>query len=126
VPPRALGGNAPVSNRDAAVASLPQDPQAPQGPPIDAGQLPPLAPSTAPVASTASAEAAAAARLHAPTNLTPVRTQASASAPPANATDQACHSYTATRTLLGQPRQVSGLACRDGSGQWQIISELPR
>jgi hypothetical protein len=127
VPPRALGGNAPVSNRDAAVASLPQEPQAPQGPPIDAGQLPPLAPSATSVASTASAEAAAAAaRLHPPTNLTPVRTQASASAPPANATDQACHSYTATRTLLGQPRQVSGLACRDGSGQWQIISELPR
>jgi hypothetical protein len=126
VPPRAVGANAPVANRDAAVASLPQEPQGPQGPPIDAGQLPPLATPAAPVASTASAEAAAAARLHAPTNLTPVRTQASASAPPANATDQACHSYTATRTLLGQPRQVSGLACRDGSGQWQIISELPR
>jgi hypothetical protein len=121
-----------AASRDAAAAALPP---IPQGPPIDATELPPIAtPAAAPAASIASAESSAA-RLHAPTSLTPVWTKASTAAPPAaaaagtpaaSANGEACHSYTATRTLLGQPRQVSGLACRDGSGQWQIISELPR
>jgi surface antigen len=78
----------------------------------------------APPAGSAAADAAAA-RLHGPTSLTP--TKASAAPSPGSAGGgEACHSYTATRTLLGQPRQVSGLACRDSNGQWQIISELPR
>jgi surface antigen len=42
------------------------------------------------------------------------------------AAGDACRNYTATKTLLGQPRQVSGLACREPNGQWQIISEMPR
>ncbi len=40
------------------------------------------------------------------------------------ANSEVCRSYTATKTLLGQPRQVNGLACRDGKGGWQIITEL--
>jgi hypothetical protein len=150
VPPRAVGANPPSSGRETAVAEAPARdpavaaasrdaaaaalPPSPQGPPIDATDLPPIAtPAAAPAASIANAESAAA-RLHAPTSLTPVWTRASTTAAPAaaapapagaSANGDTCHSYTATRTLLGQPRQVSGLACRDGNGQWQIISELP-
>jgi hypothetical protein len=124
VPPRAVGGgNAPVADGEAAVAALPPESQ---GPPLDASQLPPLTSPVTPPAQPASADASAS-RLHAPTSLTPVWTRASAAAEAANGSSgEACHTYTATRTLLGQSRQVSGLACRDGNGQWQIISELPR
>lgn len=123
--------NAPASNGgDAAVAAA--LPPIPQGPPIDAGELPPMTPAAlpSPAEPVAGEAGGAAGRLHPPTNLTPVWTKASTASAAAAASNgsigDSCHNYTATRTLLGQPRQVSGLACRDGNGQWQIISELPR
>ncbi len=124
VPPRAVGGNATPPRTPDAVPS--GAPAGSQGPPLDIADLPPMdsAATAAPPAGSAAADAAAA-RLHGPTSLTP--TKASAAPSPGSAgAGEACHSYTATRTLLGQPRQVSGLACRDSNGQWQIISELPR
>jgi surface antigen len=62
--------------------------------------------------------------MHGPTSLLPPSLNAPASAQQAGSSE-VCRSYTSMKTLLGQQRQVSGLACRDTNGQWQIITELP-
>lgn len=104
-----------------------------RGPPIDLADLPPgetVTPSsspapreTQPAAATPTLASAAAARMHGPTSLLPPSPNAPASAQAGSS--EVCRSYTSTKTLLGQQRQVSGLACRDTNGQWQIITELP-
>jgi hypothetical protein len=104
-----------------------------RGPPIDLADLPPgetVAPSSSPApleqhppAAAPSLASAAAARMHGPTSLLPPSPNAPASAQAGSS--EVCRSYTSTKTLLGQRRQVSGLACRDTNGQWQIITELP-
>jgi hypothetical protein len=129
-------------NQAPAAASPPRArPAAPRepgdlGPPIDLADLPDLPPgeTAAPSSSPAPLErrqsptptlaSTSAARMHGPTSLLPPSLNAPASAQQAGSSE-VCRSYTSMKTLLGQQRQVSGLACRDTNGQWQIITELP-
>jgi hypothetical protein len=125
----------------AAASPLRARPAAPRepgdlGPPIDLADLPDLPPgeTAAPSSSPAPLErrqsptptlaSTSAARMHGPTSLLPPSLNAPASAQQAGSSE-VCRSYTSMKTLLGQQRQVSGLACRDTNGQWQIITELP-
>ena len=36
-----------------------------------------------------------------------------------------CRPYTANSTLAGNGIAVQGIACRDGDGQWRLVSEVP-
>jgi hypothetical protein len=126
------------SDQAPAAASPPRArPAAPRepgdlGPPIDLADLPPgetAAPSSSPAPLERQSPAptlasTSAARMHGPTSLLPPSLNAPASAQQAGSSE-VCRSYTSMKTLLGQQRQVSGLACRDTNGQWQIITELP-
>jgi hypothetical protein len=138
VPPRAMENRSGSTPRSSLVSPPPS-----QGPPMDIADLPPSDSATkvpppgetprngaargetaaaAPPAAQSSAAtftSAAGSRVHGPTNLLP----ASDKAP--GASSEVCRSYTSTKSLLGQARRVSGLACRDGNGGWQIITELP-
>jgi len=121
--PRAIGSDAIAPRGEAAATGIPRGSQ---GPPIDVGDLPPLDPSatpTLPPTATVDPGAARQGSTQGPTKLAPVWSTVSASG---GAASDTCRNYTATRTLLGQPRQVGGVACREPNGQWQIISELPR
>jgi surface antigen len=51
-------------------------------------------------------------------------TSVAAATPPAPPIE-VCRAYTSMKTLLGQPRPVSGVTCRGQDGQWHIITELP-
>jgi len=143
---RSARGNGPPVASAPEPSRKPQAGEAPagtlRGPPIDLADLPrgepqarPAAPSepTAPAASSSAPNTpnpapnaaianAGTARAHGPTML--LSSSRRAAAEPSASSNEVCRSYTATKTLLGQPRQVNGLACRDGNGGWQIITEL--
>jgi surface antigen len=36
-----------------------------------------------------------------------------------------CRPYTSSTTLSGRSITVQGIACRDGDGQWRLVSEVP-
>jgi hypothetical protein len=92
-------------------------------PPFSAADLPPLDPAPAPSPASTAVAAAAPVGLHGPTNLLPSASVASATSPAPPM--EVCRAYTSTKTLLGQPRPVSGVTCRGQDGQWHIITELP-
>lgn len=85
------------------------------GPPIDADQLPPFEaavnPPPAPPIASAQPD------IYAPTRLLP---------PPSIASGSpvvACHAYTSTLNVFGQPADARGVACRQPGGQWVIVQE---
>ncbi|MDB5411217.1 MAG: hypothetical protein JWL84_6129 [Rhodospirillales bacterium] len=36
-----------------------------------------------------------------------------------------CRIYNSTKTVLGRPQAVTGLACKGGDGRWQLVTEAP-
>jgi hypothetical protein len=92
-------------------------------PPFGAADLPPLDSAAAPSPGGTAVAAAAPTGLHGPTSLLPSTSVATAT-PPAPPIE-VCRAYTSMKTLLGQPRPVSGVTCRGQDGQWHIITELP-
>jgi hypothetical protein len=36
-----------------------------------------------------------------------------------------CRIYNSTKTVLGRPQQVTGLACKGSDGRWQLVTEAP-
>lgn len=90
-------------------------------PPIDANELPPLVKPPKPSNPVAT---------RAPTSLMPTAdaSMAHTPTPPAseqNANSGPCRIYSSEKTVLGQPREVNGLACRSNVGVWEIITENP-
>jgi hypothetical protein len=119
------------------------------GPPVDAADLPRLdetdlpsqtavAVPPPPPARTEAASVAAVARSK-PLSLLPraepepppattgstVESRVAAPLTPPTGDGRVCRIYTATRTVLGQPQAVKGLACRLPDGRWQPVTEAP-
>ena len=44
---------------------------------------------------------------------------------PTGVNSRVCRIYSATRTVLGRPQAVQGLACRLPDGRWQLVTESP-
>ena len=44
---------------------------------------------------------------------------------PPGVNSRVCRIYSATRTVLGRPQAVQGLACRMPDGRWQLVTESP-
>lgn len=142
----------PPATAPAAPQQAPQPPQY-SGPPIDAGQLPPLAaeqPLPAPQPPPAPAEEqrpaprnAEAAALGAPIRLFPSAAPDDDAPPPArhpptaprlaaapasgaaSGSNGVCRIYHAVTTVMGQQRPVKGLACRRADGTWQVVTQAP-
>jgi hypothetical protein len=68
------------------------------GPPLDARDLPPLETAAAPTGTTEGSGGSGGGE---------------------------CRPYTAESTIMGQPRVVSGLACRQPDGRWKLVTEQP-
>jgi hypothetical protein len=69
------------------------------GPPLDARDLPPLETASAPAASATEGSGASG--------------------------GGECRPYTAETSIMGQPRVVSGVACRQPDGRWKLVTEQP-
>lgn len=108
-------------------------------PPLDAADLPPLPPGSdnppaaVPPPPPAAPAAAAAAAIGPPMRLVRDAAEPSPSgsslpsAPPgAAAAGRECRPYTSSTTLSGRAVAVQGIACRDGDGQWRLVSEVPQ
>jgi hypothetical protein len=106
-------------------------PERDQGPPVDLADLPPLPSGGRPSAPPARAQAAAPIgppiRLVGEPAVPPLGgsgNSAAALAQPA-AVQRECRPYTSSTTLTGRAVTVQGIACRDGDGQWHLVSEVP-
>jgi hypothetical protein len=84
------------------------------GPPMDADQLPPL---EGPVIPPAQDLASTTPDMHPPTNLL------SRSAIVSRSPVVSCRAYTSTQSVLGQPGNARGVACREPDGQWTVVQE---
>jgi hypothetical protein len=100
-----------------------------QGPPVDIADLPPLPPGDR--SSTPPAPPQAAPPIGPPIRLVgepavppPGGSSAAPRAQPASE-QRECRPYTSSTTLTGQSVTVQGIACRDGNGQWHLVSEVP-
>jgi hypothetical protein len=151
-PVKAAHGPAPTAAHPPPARSLPA---AEAGPPIDAADLPPLdaadlpppSPAPPPPAAASSPGAvtrplsllarpapaagsgntgdATASTQSPPVIQTPAAAPAEAATGSSGTASQVCRIYTATKTVLGKPQLVKGLACRLPDGQWQLVTEAP-
>jgi hypothetical protein len=91
------------------------------GPPVDADDLPPLeafaVPPSRPAAPAAPAPVASTSR---------AAPESAGSSAQAGTDTSDCRPYTSMTSLMGQQRQVSGIACRQPDGRWKLMSEMPR
>jgi hypothetical protein len=44
---------------------------------------------------------------------------------PPGADGRVCRIYNSTKTILGRPQPVTGLACKGADGRWQLVTEAP-